>query len=165
MQSVIYNIHSWISMLIISVQICTRGTALRMADFPPMMISVYNTYHNTNGQWRPTFWVPLWQNEPPQEESPLTTSPAFCSSMAAFIILMKPHNRGQVAPTSGEQSNDVSDWMTPGIYSPMKARNIVCDYKLYWFSITCGTYMVKYSILSEKLPRTSLEALQEIRLK
>ena len=27
---------------------------------------------------------------------------------------MEPHNRGQVAPTSGEQSNDVSDWMTPG---------------------------------------------------
>ena len=66
MQSVIYNIHSWISMLIISVQICTRGTALRMAEFPPMMISVCNLHYNTNGSRQPTLWVPIWQTEPPR---------------------------------------------------------------------------------------------------
>ena len=108
-------------MLILSVQIFTRGTALRMADGNDD-ISVQPTLQH---QWfkATNFLRSYLADRAPQEEPPVTTCPAFCSSMAAFITLNKPHNRGQVAPTSGEQSNEDSDWMTLGIYLPMKILN------------------------------------------
>ena len=61
---------------------------------------------------------------------------SICSSMAAFITLNKPQNRGQVAPTSGEQTKEDSDLMIPGTQLPMKQWTMsVIEIDLYLYNL------------------------------
>ena len=112
MQLIIYNIHYWISMLIHSVQICTRGTALRMARFCQLW---YQCATNTTtpmvlGNQLSEF---LSGSPSPPGGTSADYLSSTCTSMAAFVIQNKPHNRGQLAPTSGEQFIEDSDLMNP----------------------------------------------------